>query len=174
MNKPEKNTEILNIKTVTLRYVALEDRMRMSARLEGDEQIVFWLTLRHCQRLLPALVKCLEGEKGIESAVEKSLAHSFRQKAAEWEKKEKPSAEPVLPSGEERSLLPESVTVVCAGKGVALFFPIEEGKKSAKLTMSLQELRQWLAILYRQFRKAEWSLDMWPEWFTGRSPHGMN
>ena len=173
MNKPE-NTQTLSIKTVTLRYVAFEDRMRMAARLDGNDQIVFWLTLRHCQRILPVLVKCLEGEKGIESAVEKSLAHSFRQKAAEWEKKETPSAEPVLPSGEERSLLPERVIVVCAEKGVTLFFPLEEGKKSAKLMMSLQELRQWLGILYRQFKRAEWPLEMWPEWFTGTTPNGMN
>lgn len=172
MNKSE-NTEIL-IKTVTLRYVEFEDRMRMAARLDSNGQIIFWLTLRHCQRLLPALVKCLEGKNRTESAVETSLAHSFRQKVAEWGQKEKPSAEPVLPSGKERSLLPQRVTVVCGEKGVAMSFPLEDGKKNAKLLMSFHELRQWLGILYRQFKQAEWPLDMWPDWFTGRSPHGMN
>jgi len=34
----------------------------------------------------------------------------------------------------------------------------------------LQELRQWLAIVYRQFNHAGWSMDVWPEWFLQSEP----
>ena len=169
---PPDNEEILKIKTVTLRYVEFEDRIRMAARLDGHGQMVFWLTLRHCRHIVPALVKCLENKHDDETPTDRSLALSCHQHAAEWEQRKKPSAEPVLPSGEERSLLPRQVTVTCGEKSVALLLPLEDGK-SAQLLMSLQELRQWLGILYRQFRRADWPLDAWPEWFTGKS-HDMN
>ena len=169
---PPDDEKILKIKTVTLRYIEFEDRMRMAARLDGHGQMVFWLTLRHCQRIVPALVKCLESKHDGETAIDRSLTLSCRQHAAEWEQRKKPSAEPVLPSGEEHSLLPRQVTVACGEKSAALLFPLEDGK-SVKLLMNFQELRQWLGILYRQFRHAGWPLNVWPEWFTG-GPHGMN
>lgn len=166
------NKKILKIKTVTLRYIEFEDRMRMAAHLDGHGQMVFWLTLRHCQHIVPALVKCLENKHGDETPTDRSLALSCRQHVAEWKQRKKPPAEPVLPSGEEHSLLPRQVTVTCGEKSVALLFPLEDGK-SAQLLMNFQELRQWLGILHRQFRRAGWPLDAWPKWFTG-NPHGMN
>lgn len=140
----------------------------MATRFDGQHQVVFWLTLRHCRRIVPALTACLESKNADETVVDRSLTLSCRQHAAEWEQRKKPSAKPVMPSGEAHSVLPRQVTVACMEKGAALIFPLGNGK-SAKLLMTLQELRQWLGILYRQFRQAGWPLDAWPEWFTNGS-----
>ena len=34
----------------------------------------------------------------------------------------------------------------------------------AKLKLAAQPLRQWLGIVYEQYRKAEWPTGVWPAW----------
>ena len=37
------------------------------------------------------------------------------------------------------------------------------------LPLSSQALRQWLHILYRADRQADWNLPQWPAWLTGEN-----
>ena len=46
---------------------------------------------------------------------------------------------------------------------LALTFKGEAGEP-VLLTLSAQPLRQWLGIVYEQYRKAEWPTGVWPAW----------
>ena len=46
---------------------------------------------------------------------------------------------------------------------MALTFKGEAGMQ-AKLKLAAQPLRQWLGIVYEQYRKAEWPTGVWPAW----------
>ena len=40
------------------------------------------------------------------------------------------------------------------------------------LTLEPQPLRQWLNILYDNYRRAGWPLQAWPDWVTESAPDG--
>jgi hypothetical protein len=40
---------------------------------------------------------------------------------------------------------------------------------SARVLLQTAELFQWLAALQRQYLKAGWSMEVWPDWFTQKS-----
>jgi len=40
---------------------------------------------------------------------------------------------------------------------------------SARVLLQQAELFQWLAALQRQYQKAGWSMEAWPDWFTQKS-----
>ena len=147
---------------VTCAYSEAEDRLCMSAITKGGERIVFWLTLRFCCRLIRALTDHLERSVSRSALVETGLSLSCQQRDAEWQ--HEPS-EPVSYNEGAIRVLPEKVALSCSTEGVLLVFPLRAGE-DAQLPLSLQELRQWLAIVYRQFKKASWPMDVWPDWFT--------
>ena len=39
-------------------------------------------------------------------------------------------------------------------------------KKGYELQLDLQQLRQWLAMLYVIWQKAEWPTEIWPDWMV--------
>ena len=40
----------------------------------------------------------------------------------------------------------------------------ETEQNQAMLTLSFEQLRQWLSILARVWRRADWPMEIWPEW----------
>jgi hypothetical protein len=153
---------VLLLTKVTCSYSEVEDRIRMSAMMKGGEPVVFWLTLRMCCRIVRELNLHLERSVSKSAlVVDMGLLLSCKQRDAEWQ--HKPS-EPVNYSKNVLLVLPPKVSLSCSKDGAALLFPLIDGQ-DAKLQMSLQELRQWLAILYRQFTIAGWPMDVWPDWF---------
>ena len=79
------------------------------------------------------------------------------------------AAGPRLFSTGSMVVLPDRVDLSCSAESVALLFPCGEGE-TRKLQMSMLELRQWLAIVHRQFQHAGWPMKVWPEWFTQTYP----
>jgi hypothetical protein len=166
------SNDILQIKTVTLRYSRAEDRICMAAVHDDNPPLALWLTTRMCRHIVKALVSQLE--KGENTApVDKSLAMTCRQHAAEWQQQSQQQSNPVILSGTEQSVCLQQVTIHSSKNAVALQFPLN-GKKSACLTLNQPELRLWLGILYRQCILAEWPLDSWPEWFKNENASRIN
>ncbi|MCX6178408.1 MAG: hypothetical protein NT163_03400 [Chlorobiales bacterium] len=157
---------MLQLTKVTFTYNEVEDRIRMSAVLKGEGPMVFWLTQRLASRLVGALTDHLERSASRSSLMDRSLLLSCQQRDAEWQ--HAPS-EPVGSVKDSLQVLPAKVDMSCSAEKVVLLFPLLDGEE-AQLQMSLQELRQWLGIVYRQFKNAGWPLAVWPEWFTQAEP----
>ena len=151
---------------VTCMYSEVEDRIRMSAMVKEGEPVVFWLTRRLSCLLVQALTGYLERSVSPSALVDTGLLLSCRQRDAEW--RHEPSV-PVSCRDDSLGILPERVDLSCSAESAVLLFPLGNGEE-AQLQMSLQELRQWLAIVYRQFNHAGWSMDVWPEWFLQSEP----
>ena len=134
----------------------------MSAMVKGGAPVVFWLTLRFCCRLIRALTGYLERSVSQPGLVDMGWLLSCQQRDAEWQ--QEPSEPVDLCAGASLVLL-YRVDLSFSAERVALLFTLAGGDE-ALLQMSLLELRQWLAIVYRQFQRAGWPLEVWPEWFT--------
>jgi hypothetical protein len=151
---------------VTLKYSAIEDRIRMSAQLQGKEPVVFWLTLRLSIRLVRALTGHLEGSVSSSGLIDRGFLLTCRLREAEWQLE---PSEPVSHSRASVLVLPEKVDLACSEQNASLLFPLGDGRQ-AQLQMNFTELRQWLGIVYRQFQTAGWPMEVWPAWFMQTEP----
>jgi len=161
---------MVHLKKITLRYVEVEDRVRMSAEHDEDgEPLVLWLTLRFCRMLVKALCRHVEKSPSSQIAFDRDTLLSFRQRDAEGQLQ--PSA-PVRVVPDGPMAVPERVSLSFSSEGVVMKF-FSGHKALAFMPMSQTELLQWLGLLHRIFKKAGWPLDSWPEWFT-LSDHSRN
>ena len=157
---------LAELSKVTVTYSEVEDRICMSALAKEGDPVVFWLTYRLCSRLISALTGHLERSVSRSALVDMGLLLACQQRDAEWQ--HEPS-EPVSFRPGSLVVLPERVDLACSAESVTLLFPCGYGEMS-KLQMSMLELRQWLAIVHRQFQHAGWPMQVWPEWFTQTEP----
>lgn len=156
MNKPIVLTK------VSLRYSPVEDRINMSGRIGESGVMVFWLTLRICQKLVGALSQFIEKSTAVPSGSDKELVLSFQQSAAMVRND---SADPVVADNDAKSVLVERIDLTFKKESVLLAFFMPDGGV-AHLTLALRNARQWLGILRDQYRQAEWPMDAWPTWFA--------
>jgi len=157
---------MLLLTKVTVRYNEAEDRICMSAMVKEGEPVVFWLTFRLCTRLVRALTNHLERTVSRSALVDLGLLLTCQQRDAMW--RHEPS-QPVNYRQGSLVFVPERVELACSADNVVLLFPSGTDDMS-RLQMSMLELRQWLAIVHRQYQQADWPLDVWPEWFKGTEP----
>jgi hypothetical protein len=151
----------IKLKKVTLRYSEREDRIGMFAELDEGDGMVIWLTLRICRLLVNSLCKRVEQEV---SPVQRDLELPFRQQKAEWQLR--PSKPVVVEhAGAQHTAVPDSIKVSYSAQGVSLVF-CAGNLHVAMLALTQTELRQWLSMLYRLFRKAKWPMDGWPAWIS--------
>ena len=153
---------------ITADYVPQEDRIRLSGERAGGEPLAIWLSRRMLNRMLPVLLQWLEREGGKLPAVNLSQAQtlqSFAQQAARASHTPQPPVR-VAPDGE--SWLAHSVDVSSSPQAVRLTFKAADGR-AATLTLTAQQLRQWLGILHEVWTKAEWQGEVWPEWVRGET-----
>lgn len=151
------------LKKVTLRYIPVEDRMRMDAMVAEEKEVfTFWLTQRLCRELVTALVKHLSSaglaKSGATPADIAAVQGYYQQQAKSAKKKTAP-----VPVATPRSHLVDRVQLRTSAKAIQIVFPVGDGGQ-AILPFVSHEARQWLEILYRQYRVAGWPLDMWPQW----------
>ncbi|MFA5631177.1 MAG: hypothetical protein WC997_06680 [Porticoccaceae bacterium] len=154
---------LLRLHKVTLRYSKVEDRVRMDAQTEAGEVVAFWLTQRLCRELISpfvtyfnnADVACTSASPQSISAVQGFLHHEA--------KVHKKRALPVAREKAVRVVLPSRAQVRTSSKVIQIALPLQENTM-AVLAMRPDEARQWLDILYQQYRRAEWPLDIWPQW----------
>lgn len=189
---------VQNLQRVTTSYVDSEDRLRLAGETPQGEAVVLWLTQRLLARLLPIFFQWLEqhqtGTTSESGADGRSLAraaaeqghadwlHSFAQQAAVAGLVAQP---PVQTAQARGSQLVHSVDVqgVMAehddGAVLRLTFKGQQEPSASDalvgaygLTLAPPILRQWVAIVYDQYRAAGWPLDLWPDWVT-QSPVNM-
>lgn len=156
----------MQLKKVTLLYIDIEDRIRMSAEPESGDPVVFWLTQRMSGRLVGVLTKYLEKSEPEPGLIDRDVQLAFQQQDAGW--RHVPSS-PVRVEGTALSVLPAKIDVSYNPSGVVLSLPVDAGGV-ARLQMNRVELRQLLGVLHHQYRQAGWPTDSWPSWVTAPEP----
>lgn len=160
---------------ITTEYVDAEDRICMAGTLSDGEVVQAWFTQRLLQRLVPALVQWLQAQDAGPTgpdALRAEVMHGFAQQAA---RAQLSPQHPVLPVPGDAVWLVYAVDVARHPRAVRLTF---KGTRSGEadvaalgaLTLAPQPLRQWLNILYDNYRKAAWPLQAWPDWVSDSAP----
>ncbi|MBM1312321.1 hypothetical protein JQT66_19265 [Sulfitobacter mediterraneus] len=162
----------------TTKYVSAEDRIQLLIELSQDEIQVLWLTRRLFNRLLPHLFDHL-GKTGtavvatdtnpsdVGGGIDPQQANAvqrFSQEAAVSALTSQPS---VGASGQKPannvSYVVTSVDVRFSKKGVVL--DLKSGEDILhKLPLAEDALRQWLSIVYSQYKAGNWQERFWPVW----------
>lgn len=158
------------LERLTSEYVVQEDRVRFSGALPDGTVVVFWMTQRLLLRLVPTLVQWLQSHHTQKSqVVPAEVLQSFAQQAARSQAGRDPQApvrgDPVSGSG----WLVHSVDVTQSPDTLRLTFKPGPNVKGGSVVwptvpLSAQALRQWLNILYDNWRAAGWPQEVWPEW----------
>ena len=157
-------TAPMDLKRITTEMHDLEDRLQLVGELASGGTVMFWLTQRLVKRLVPHLLSWLQpAATGVTAAAppdyHTDAIQSFAQQAAIAQL---PEQSAVQAAQQDSTLLIDAIDVVRTPEFIALTFKV--GEQKATLLMAQQPLRQWLAVLHDQYRKGEWTLDIWPDW----------
>lgn len=158
-----------SLSRLTTEYIETEDRIRVTGELPGlTEQdaprtVVLWFTQRLFNRLLPHLLTWLERHdvlQGWNQAVQ-----GFAQQAAVAALTPQP---PVRSAPESQTWLVHKLQLTCTPYNAQIGFQSAPGgpEYQTHLVLEAQPLRQWLNIVYEQYRRAQWPLSLWPQWLT--------
>jgi hypothetical protein len=161
------------LERITVEYVPQEDRVRLSGQRAGAAPLAIWLTRRLLDRLLAELLKWIENEAGdlpaakgsgargrLQTLPRADVLQGFAQQAA---RERTTPQQPVRVTPEDEAWLANSVGVGRGRSKIRLTFKSADGR-TATVTLAAPLLRQWLNILHDTYRKAEWPLQVWPEW----------
>ena len=143
---------------ITTEYIDLEDRLRLAGEVSNAAPVVIWLTQRLLQRLVPALLQWLERQDDATPRAE--VLQSFAQQAARAE---------LMPQAPVRAVagcaawLALAVDITRSEQVISLTFRGADGQ-DATLNLAAKPLRQWLSIVHDAYLKADWPLNVWPDW----------
>lgn len=167
------------IRRFTTEYVVPEDRMRLLVETEDDAVRILWLTRRLMVRMVPELVKYLsevapaidkqtKGQSGSATAPGLSdNAQRQQQLNALGQMEQQPPVTPQAQDTPTQNCLISSLQVRMGRGGVVVSFLVDETEVQ-KLPFPQEALRQWMGILHLNFRKAQWTDDVWPAWITAK------
>ena len=151
---------------ITTKYMEIEDRIRMNAECSDGDYISLWFT----QRLLIRLAKnCIEILDKQPSEVHKIPAaderphlevQSLMQQSATTESQKE---EEVVIKNNSQSYFIREIDIKHSSEGMVLVFREKEDKQ-AMLILNLEQLRRWLNIVCSIWRKADWPMEIWPDW----------
>lgn len=150
---------------VTIEYIDIEDRIRLSGEVAEGQTMVLWLTQRMLNRVVPHACAWLANKLPVSAnsslaEIQQSAMQSFAQQAALARLSPE---QPVAADAAQQQWRVHSVDVTAGDAGIRLAFKGDAGE-SAGLTMPAEALRQWLAIVHSQYVKADWPTGVWPEW----------
>lgn len=157
----------------TTRYNTGEDRIQLLLELPDNTVQTLWLTRRLMNRVLPHLLNRLQGTgpvaaatdtTGQGSAAPSEAVQRFNQEAAVSAIVRQPAVAPSEKTPAERlSYVVTSVDVRSGPKSLALDF---KGGDQVLHSLPFGEdaLRQWLSIIYAQYRNGDWHETFWPGW----------
>lgn len=159
----------------TTRYEMSEDRIKLSLELSGKNVQVLWLTRRLLNRILPHLLGRLQGigpiapapsnmESQAATAGSSDAAQRFNQEAAVSAITRQPAvaSSEKTPAGPVAFLI-TSVDVCTSPATMFLDFKCGE-QRLHRLPFGEDVLRQWLSIIYSQYRVGGWDETFWPNW----------
>lgn len=153
--------------TMTLTYVAAEDRMRLVGAEKNGDAVLLWLTQRLCNQMVRILTGFLEKLAEARGVLAKDAVLSFQQSTA---RQNLPSLPPVTAGPDATPALVRGIEVRQNGKRFVLAFKV--GKTTcAEIAFGVADLHRWLLALHGRYVKAEWALQCWPEWFEGTDPN---
>lgn len=152
---------------MTTHYDQVEDRIRLTGTDAQGQTLSLWLTQRLLNRLVPHLCDGLEKRlaaataKGTQQPLRAHVVQSFAQEKARAALHQTP---PVVPAVGAPHWLVETVGVKNAPGGVRLTLKGVTEVEHASLDLPVPAQRQWLGIVYEQYRRAGWSTQVWPAW----------
>lgn len=149
---------------ITTEYIEAEDRIRLAGEA-GAKTVVLWLTQRLLNRLIPHLCQWLDQRVGATPLTE--VRQEFAQQKARAELAPQP---PVKADADTQGVLIHSVDLKTANAGMGLQFKDVDGNVVASLQLQPRALRQWLNIVFDQYRKAQWPAEVWPGWMEVARP----
>jgi len=168
-----------SLQRITTEYFQGEDRVRLAGANSQGQTVVLWLTQRLTNRLITHLCRWLEQQGGqsgaapekpaTPQAIGQEIAQSFAQQAAAAAAL---TTEPAVNAAADApQVLVHSVDVSAHAAGVRLLFKAQSAPHAEPpcVSMNAVALRQWLGIVYAQYRKAEWSTAAWPQWMEEAS-----
>lgn len=166
---------MIELKRITTQYDEHQDRICVCGEgRDGQPAQVLWLTQRLLNRLIGPLCSWLDTKVGGNehlqpSSVRQTLMNTFAQQHAVQSMV--PTAAVAVDASNSGDLV-QSVDLQCSANAVRLIFNSPGHAGQAVLTMKAPLLRQWLYILYGQYRKARWPASAWPEWIEASGSSG--
>ncbi len=178
-SSPQPDTAAQPLHRLTTQYVATEDRLRLAGQLADGQACVLWLTQRLANRALGHLLQWLEQRPMVASSDDTPtpVAPANPQRQTELQRFAQQSAAAGIPKQEAVAIeephctyLVDNIDLTRGERGVRLVFkpPVDSGLPVCSLTLGADALRQWVTIVYRQYRLAGWNLQGWPEWMKER------
>ena len=160
------------LKRVTTEFIDVEDRIRISGEhLDGATEVL-WLTQRLMNRLIAHLCQLLEQQLASAStiptvqAAQQDIVQGFAQQAARAHLTTQP---PVRAPASDAGWRVDVVDITLAEGAVTLTFK-GEANRQTQLNLPPHALRQWLAIVYQQYQRGGWHMDVWPLWMEASAP----
>lgn len=159
-----------SLQRITTQYIQSEDRMKLSGEAEDKQLIVLWLTQRILKQILAHLLDIVEksapelAKTSQASAPAKNLVQEFAQQSARAKLRPEPPVQATSNSclvNEVQISLDSDKALLLTFKGNSLTEAMED---SFTLSLSPTRLRQWLGIVYSNWRRAEWEQSIWPTW----------
>ena len=157
---------MITLQRITSEYIESEDRIRLTAISDAEETIILWLTQRLLIRLITHFLGWLEKdapEIARSSAIgqeTKSALQGMAQQSAATNLQEQSA---VTANSDSAALLVKEIDIKMSEEAVLLVFKCDDGQK-AELSFTVQQLRQWLGMIHRLWRLAEWPVSIWPDW----------
>lgn len=158
------------LKSLTTEYIKIEDRIRICGEINGNATITMWLTRPLFNLFLPHLFTITEKNTYSKVANHEStkimeIVHQFAQEKAVSNLSPAPNVKPLQQNTE---LFIETVEITGDAKTSTLRFLARDFDKLEPVTVSFdtEQIRQWLYILLKCYRQAEWSMNNWPAWIN--------
>ena len=157
---------MITLQRITSEYIESEDRIRLTATTGARETLILWITQRLLIRLIGHFLKWLDKEapevarsSAVGSEAKSALQGMAQQSAAA--KLQEQSA--VTATSDSATLLVKEIDIKMSEEAVLLVFKCDDGQ-NAELSFTVQQLRQWLGMIHRLWRMAEWPVSIWPDW----------
>lgn len=144
------------LKRVTTKYIAREDRVRLTAEASGSHAVTLWLTQRLLSRVAPRLCDWLEkhARDDFQEFAQQRAVASLQKQAA------------VTSDNKAPGVLVYVIDAKAVKAGLVLTFKGADNIVAARLQLQQKTLRQWLSILYDQYVQAGWPTEIWADWIA--------
>lgn len=150
------------LKRATTKYIAREDRIRLTAENTSGQVVTLWFTQRLLNRVVPYLCEWLERREShdLQDFAQQRAVAGLREQA------------PVRGPGDAEGALVRSLDIKTSKAGLMLAFQGQADSAAGLLQLSPRALRQWLSILHDQYVQAGWPVEVWPDWVAEARPSG--
>ena len=164
----------MGVTRATLAFSETEDRISLTCALEGDDNVVLWLTARLLRQLVPHLVQLTAKLPTARSKVGKQEVMAEAGSPGERAAPDSTPEEKVSGTPEVRS--PEPLVIAKAGSPsrvvteidithfpmfVKLCFKADQDNTAVWLSLEHTQLAQWLEGVKQCFVQAGWPTDCW-------------